>query len=1194
MAQQVFGPAAVVSVLNRAFTNTSPSNAVFANQVATAGTTEASQLAFAKSFGASFATGKTAADLSALLMTNMGITNAALSAALTDYIAANGTQNVGIIAWQLSSILSNLENDGTYGAAAKAWNAEVTAAYEYSADVKNTTPSTGSTTGNEAGKSLVLTVAQDVLTGTAGADNFRAVAGKTDGSQDQTTLNSSDIIDGGAGADAIIVNLTGALYQGGARIKNIETLQLGTNIAAATFDYNVNAGSNEITEVTTIVADQINTGEVLSVQNIVRTDLAGAKVAPTLSWVNDSNTQAAGVVNYTYRAAELTGAADEQKVSLKSVNNGDINLSAGFETISITSVGTEQVTLQPGADNVVADVTSGASLRTVNLAGTAEIGKNAGVLASGLTDRVVGADGTGVATQSNLLSVAAVATKVDASTAEAAVNVRFTNTAASNNTFLGGAGNDYVEFELGNIAANGGAGNDTFAFINTGANSTFGEGDSIDGGAGSDTIQIGLNGAGTYNISETELRNKSSVGEIDLRGSNTTLTLSSDFVSKADTADSITVRTDKVVQTSLTNAANGTSTTPLAAFATEDAVTNTVNLTMLSSNQSVNFVGGSGSDRIIMNDATFNKLKTINGGNYTEGNTGSIFGAGSNRYDTITVVTNGENVVIDAEDLSNVSDIEGFVLTKNSAAATYNITLTRAFMNANTEAINNATNTAINDTVFQIGTSNAANNSALNSADTVTIDVRDLLNATDAAAATGFTRLLDVTALENAGLGANLRFIGNTGNLTLAQVRAAGVVVANGFDANFADVVVNSAAVPGAAPLFFQGTVADESVTLVANGNSVDMGGGADTLNTGAALAPVGGLNGGAGVDILNAAAGVNLTGATISNFETLNLNGAATLNAAQYAAFTTVTAAGLADAVTLATTGNVNGFAAVETYNLSAAGNQITLAGNTAQTINGNAAAANDTVVTTAANSANKTIALGLGNDTLTVTSDFAGAWTLAAAGAAGAAVTGVETVNLQGGTSTGALTMFNGAATVNLTSVLGQAAGGVILGSGGQTVNVLGTTSGAYTITGAAGQDAVNLSGVGAAGGAVTIVEGAATSLVTNFTTITGFRAGTDKIDAVVPGGANQLTTINVAASTSLADLAGALNNAVGQAITLAAANWNAAGDALIVNIAAGTAAGTYYVQNAAADVLFDANAELVVKLVGTVGVITQADIV
>lgn len=189
-------------------------------------------------------------------MTNMGITNAALSAALTDYIAANGTQNVGIIAWQLSSILSNLGNDGTFGAAAKAWNAEVTAAYEYSSDAKNTTPSSGGTSGNEAAKSLVLTVGQDVLTGPAFADFFRGVAGAQVGTQDQTTLNSSDILDGGDGADTLVVNLTGLNYTGGARIKNIETLQLGTNLNAATFDYNVNQGQNEITEVTTIVADR--------------------------------------------------------------------------------------------------------------------------------------------------------------------------------------------------------------------------------------------------------------------------------------------------------------------------------------------------------------------------------------------------------------------------------------------------------------------------------------------------------------------------------------------------------------------------------------------------------------------------------------------------------------------------------------------------------------------------------------------------------------------------------------------------------------------------------------------------------------------------------------------------------------------------------------------------------------------------
>ena len=1242
MAQQVFGPSAVVSVLNRAFTNTSPSNAVFANQVAAAGTTEASQLAFAKSFGASFATGKTAADLSALLMTNMGITNAALSTALTDYIAANGTQNVGVIAWQLSSILSNLENDATYGAAAQAWNAEVTAAYEYSSDATNTVPSSGGTTGNEASKNFVLTAAQDVRTGGSGEDFFRGVAGNPVGAQEQTTFNSSDILDGAAGNDSLILNLVGN-YNGGARVKYIENLVLGTNIGAVAFDYNVNEGFNEISNVQTIEFDQINSTERVTVNNIVKTAGANADQIATLLWDNEAGSTA-GVIDANFRSSAVAGATNVNvvldDVHALQLGTGVMNISGGVETLTITSQGASVNTLNTSfnVDGNFADIVSGSSdgtndngaLAKVVIKGEQAFGRAAGVVEGGasfgLTNRAAnGTNDWGIDntrnSASNLTSVAGTVTEVDATETTGGVAVRFVgkvSNAPTNVTFKGGSGSDYAEFQIGNINATGGEGNDTFAFINTGANSTFGEGDSIDGGAGSDTIQIGLNGsnvAGNYNISETELRNKSSVGEIDLRGFNTTLTLSSDFVSKADTADSITVRTDKVVQTSLTNSANGTATTPLTSFATEDAVTNTVNLTMLSSNQSVNFVGGSGSDRIILNDATFNVLKTINGGNYTEGTTGSNFVAGSDRYDTITVVTNGENVVIDAQDLSNVSDVEGFVLTKNSAAATYNITLTRAFMNANTEAINNATNTGINDTVFQIGTSNAANNSALNSADTVTIDVRDLLNATDAAAATGFTRLLDVTALENAGLGIKLRFIGNTGNLTLAQVRTAGIVIANGADANFADVVVESAAVPGEAPLFFQGTVADESVTLVADGNSVDMGGGADTLNTGAALAPTGNLNGGAGVDTLNAAAGVDLSGATITNFETLNLNGTAILTAAQYSAFTTVTGVGGLDAVTLTTTGNVNGFAAVETYNLSAAGNQITLAGSSAQTINGNVGA--DTVVVNGTDIANKTIALGAGADTLTISSlvgATANAFTLAAASAAGAAVSGVETVNFGNGLigGTGVLTMFNGAATVNLNGTVADAfnTDALKLGTGGQTVNLTGTDG--WTLAGNTGSDTFNLSGLTAGAsathvlvsGGLGVAFGAANatgtvSLVTAFDTIVGFRAGVDKIDAATAGGANQLTTINVNVSTSLADLAGTLATAVGQAVSFllggAATNYNAAGDAVIVNIASGTAAGTYLVSNqGATNGAFTASEDLVLHLVGTVGVVTLADII
>ena len=140
MPQQVFGAEAAVSMVNRALANTSPAHTVYLNQVAAAGTTDASQYAFAAQLGAQYAVGKTAADLSALLLGNMGVDNAILQTALTDYIAANGPKNIGIIALQLGQILAGLEGDVTFGAAAAKWNQEVTNAYQYSSSPNNNTP----------------------------------------------------------------------------------------------------------------------------------------------------------------------------------------------------------------------------------------------------------------------------------------------------------------------------------------------------------------------------------------------------------------------------------------------------------------------------------------------------------------------------------------------------------------------------------------------------------------------------------------------------------------------------------------------------------------------------------------------------------------------------------------------------------------------------------------------------------------------------------------------------------------------------------------------------------------------------------------------------------------------------------------------------------------------------------------------
>jgi len=791
------------------------------------------------------------------------------------------------------------------------------------------------TEGNEAGVDFVLTTAQDVRTGTSGDDFYRGVAGLNIGAQDQTTLNSSDIIDGAGGNDSLIVNMTGNLYQGGARIKNIETLKIGTDIAAATFDYNVNAGFNEISDTLTIVADQINGGEVLTVNNVLKTDTDGDSTRdtlPTLSWENDSNTDLAGVVAYNYRAAEVVGATT-QAINLSNVHNGDLNIDGGIETFNVTSVGSQN-TLRSGTNaatgNDNADLSSGGNLSTVNITATAEFGKAAGIIAaSGLTDRQVGSDeGIGAdasaadvntSTGSNLVSVEDNVATVNAADSTAAVNIRFVKDVAAgrNVTFTGGAGNDYVEFELGNVNANGGAGDDIFSFINGDANSTFGESDSINGGEGSDTIQIGLNGnAQTYNISETELRNKESVGTLDLRGQTTNLTLSSDFVSKADTADSITIRTDKIIQVSATDPLNGSATTPVTGFALEDNSTHTVNLSKLSSNQSVNYMGGSGSDRIILNDATFNVLKTIDGGNYTQGTGGSNFVAGSNRYDTITLITNGENVVVDAQDLSNVKDVEGFVLTKNAAQATYNITLTSAFLNANTESIDNATNTAIDDRVFQIGTTAAANNSALGTGDIVNIDYTSISGVTG--------RFVDIQSLVASGATVNLI---NNGVTTLhAQngvVVTALPAVMNGNNAiGRADVIGASPAIPaGQVQLVFTGTSGDTTSGFEILGNKVATSGNDNIVVNGLVLTAAAVINGSTGTDTLTATTGADIAVAAVTSVETLSLTGEMTMSQGQHAAFTTINGTTAADEINVGVAGAFTTAASIETYDFVAGG---------------------------------------------------------------------------------------------------------------------------------------------------------------------------------------------------------------------------------------------------------------------------------
>ena len=184
MSQSVFGAAAAVTMLNRAFNNSSPANAVFNNQVATAGSTAEGQFAFANTFAASFNT-LTDAQLAERVLGNMGVLpNDPLLAAVADYFTATGVASRGTVVLQLGQILAGLETatgeQAIYAPQAAAWNTEVEKSFIYSSNSANTTAYEGdfAPTPVDQGQTFTLTTgAASVAEGSAA--EFTLTAGAT-------------------------------------------------------------------------------------------------------------------------------------------------------------------------------------------------------------------------------------------------------------------------------------------------------------------------------------------------------------------------------------------------------------------------------------------------------------------------------------------------------------------------------------------------------------------------------------------------------------------------------------------------------------------------------------------------------------------------------------------------------------------------------------------------------------------------------------------------------------------------------------------------------------------------------------------------------------------------------------------------------------------------------------------------------
>lgn len=350
MPAQIFGAQAAVSFLNRAFANTSPSNAVYTNQVANAtaslpagtdATAAGNYTAFAKTFGAAYA-GQTAAHLSTLLMTNLGLLpNAALETALADYITAAGTANVGVVALQLAGLLSAKEGDATYGAAATAWNTEVTNSFSYSSNAASTGSFSGEhTTSTGTTSTFTLTTGQDYADATSSIKNggllpstFVFTTGNETVTAGAATLTNNDALVDSSTADADVLNAT--LNSGAAAnptaIQNIETINLTATVANSGLDFTNITGTKAVTLAGAVNAQLTNLGT--TAPTIELKDYTKVATVSTATLAGTADALTVKVSGATATATVIPG------VTLDSAVAGTL------ETLNLESAGTTKNTI---------------------------------------------------------------------------------------------------------------------------------------------------------------------------------------------------------------------------------------------------------------------------------------------------------------------------------------------------------------------------------------------------------------------------------------------------------------------------------------------------------------------------------------------------------------------------------------------------------------------------------------------------------------------------------------------------------------------------------------------------------------------------------------------------------------------------------------------------------------------------------
>lgn len=384
---------------------------------------------------------QTSTQFATAVMDNLGLVTSvigqaaydALLPALAAYLDSVGVANRGVVVLQLANIVVGLTTDATYGKAAINLVNATNEAFGYSSTATNTTAKVIEVENTPAPVvSYKLTTAADTYAGTS-TDGYTSIEGVVSTLSSANTLNATDKIDGGAGAQLlkVLLNSDFAGFSTG-YLKNVKAIEL-TNGSAGDRTFSAKG----ITGATSYAIDANDAA-------VTITNMASAANFK----LSNMNATKDFTTSFAVGAAETTGTADAVSLELNSVGVAEDAATTVVEqkivTVTLGSIETANVTSVGGTN----DVGFAGTLKKITVSGDAA---------------------------TTVTAVPGTLTSFDASAATGAFVADLTgagSTAATLTSVKTGAGNDKITVDEVDLTANavlsGGDGNDTLTLNSDG------------------------------------------------------------------------------------------------------------------------------------------------------------------------------------------------------------------------------------------------------------------------------------------------------------------------------------------------------------------------------------------------------------------------------------------------------------------------------------------------------------------------------------------------------------------------------------------------------------------------------------------------------------------------------------------------------------------------------------------------------